>query len=142
MNGTGAGEGAEERGKLEEASHDTVREIVSMHVGIDTDTARKMVKDIKGLGLKVQAQIMDNKLRITGKKIDPAGDWDGVVDGSGLLAARSRPGPGVHQAVLRREHDTFCITVMREPAPTEGIGWAQLDQQWTDAAGQASPAMR
>ncbi len=58
------------RGKLEEASHDTVRETVSLHVGIDTDTARKMVKEIKGLGVKVQAQIMDNKIRVTGKKKD------------------------------------------------------------------------
>jgi uncharacterized protein YajQ (UPF0234 family) len=58
------------RGKLEEASHDTVRETLTLHVGIDSDTARKMVKDIKGLGLKVQAQIMDNKVRITGKKKD------------------------------------------------------------------------
>jgi uncharacterized protein YajQ (UPF0234 family) len=29
-----------------------------------------MIKQIKQLGLKVQAQIMDNKLRVTGKKID------------------------------------------------------------------------
>lgn len=58
------------RGKLEEASHDTVRETLSLHVGIDTDTARKMVKEIKGLGVKVQAQIMDNKIRVTGKKKD------------------------------------------------------------------------
>jgi uncharacterized protein YajQ (UPF0234 family) len=29
-----------------------------------------MVKEIKGLGLKVQAQIMDNKIRVTGKKKD------------------------------------------------------------------------
>jgi uncharacterized protein YajQ (UPF0234 family) len=58
------------RGKLEEASHDTVREVASLHVGIDTDTARKMVKEIKGLGLKVQSQIMDNKIRVTGKKLD------------------------------------------------------------------------
>ncbi len=58
------------RGKLEEASHDTVRETISLHTGIDSDTARKMVKDIKGLGVKVQAQIMDNKVRVTGKKKD------------------------------------------------------------------------
>ncbi|HEV3168016.1 MAG TPA: YajQ family cyclic di-GMP-binding protein [Isosphaeraceae bacterium] len=58
------------RGKLEEASHDTVRETLSLHVGIDTDTARKMVKQIKGIGVKVQAQIMDNKIRVTGKKKD------------------------------------------------------------------------
>jgi uncharacterized protein YajQ (UPF0234 family) len=59
-----------QRGKLEEASHDTIREVASLHVGIDTDSAKKMVKEIKGLGLKVQSQIMDNKIRVTGKKID------------------------------------------------------------------------
>jgi uncharacterized protein YajQ (UPF0234 family) len=58
------------RGKLEEASHDTVREVLTLHVGIDSDSARKMVKEIKGLGVKVQAQIMDNKIRVTGKKKD------------------------------------------------------------------------
>ncbi|MHB1560304.1 MAG: YajQ family cyclic di-GMP-binding protein [Isosphaeraceae bacterium] len=58
------------RGKLEEASHDTVREVLTLHTGIDTDDARKMIKDIKQLKVKVQAQIMDDKLRITGKKID------------------------------------------------------------------------
>jgi uncharacterized protein YajQ (UPF0234 family) len=58
------------RGKLEEASHDSVRETLSLHVGIDTDTAKKLVKELKGLGLKVQAQIMDNKIRVTGKKLD------------------------------------------------------------------------
>lgn len=58
------------RGKLEEASHDTVREQLGLHQGIDKDSARELVKRIKSLGLKVQAQIMDNKLRVTGKKID------------------------------------------------------------------------
>jgi uncharacterized protein YajQ (UPF0234 family) len=58
------------RGKLEEASHNSVREVLSLHVGIDSDSARKLVKDIKGLGLKVQSQIMDNKIRVTGKKLD------------------------------------------------------------------------
>jgi cyclic-di-GMP-binding protein len=58
------------RGKVEDASHDTVRETLTLHTGIDVDDARKMIKDIKQLKLKVQAQIMDNKLRVTGKKID------------------------------------------------------------------------
>ena len=58
------------RGKLEEASHDTVREVCSLHIGVETDDARKIIKQIKQLGVKVQAQIMDNKLRVTGKKID------------------------------------------------------------------------
>jgi len=58
------------RGKLEEATHDSVRETLTLHVGIDKDSARELVKTIKGLGLKVQAQIMDEKLRVTGKKVD------------------------------------------------------------------------
>lgn len=58
------------RGKVEEATHDTVRELLTLHVGVETDDAKKMIKQIKGLGVKVQAQIMDKKLRVTGKKID------------------------------------------------------------------------
>lgn len=58
------------RGKMEEASHDSVRETLSLHIGIETDDARAMIKQVKQLGLKVQAQIMDNKVRVTGKKID------------------------------------------------------------------------
>ncbi len=58
------------RGKIEEATHDSVRETISMHVGIDKDSAREMVKSIKNLGAKVQAQIMDEKIRVTGKKKD------------------------------------------------------------------------
>ncbi len=62
--------GALIRGKVEDASHDTVREVLTLHTGIDVDDARKMIKDIKQLKLKVQAQIMENKLRVTGKKLD------------------------------------------------------------------------
>jgi uncharacterized protein YajQ (UPF0234 family) len=58
------------RGKLEEASHDSVRETLTLHSGIDSDDARKIVKDIKQLKIKVQAQIMDDKVRVTGKKLD------------------------------------------------------------------------
>jgi uncharacterized protein YajQ (UPF0234 family) len=58
------------RGKLEEASHDTVRETLSLHVGVESDDARKIVKQIKQMGVKVQAQIMEKKVRVTGKKID------------------------------------------------------------------------
>jgi uncharacterized protein YajQ (UPF0234 family) len=62
--------GALRRGKIEDASHDSVRETLTLHTGIATDDARKMVKEIKQLKMKVQAQIMDQKLRVTGKKLD------------------------------------------------------------------------
>jgi uncharacterized protein YajQ (UPF0234 family) len=58
------------RGKIEEATHDSVREVVTLHVGIETDDAKKIVKQIKGMGIKVQSQIMDSKVRVTAKKID------------------------------------------------------------------------
>ena len=38
--------------------------------GIDKDTARKIVKMIKDLKVKVQASIQDDQVRVTGKKID------------------------------------------------------------------------
>jgi cyclic-di-GMP-binding protein len=59
-----------QRGKLEEASHDSVREKLTLHTGIEGEDARKIVKDIKQLKIKVQAQIMDDKVRVTGKKLD------------------------------------------------------------------------
>ena len=59
-----------QRGKMEEATHDSVREVISLHMGIETDDAKKLVKQIKQTGLKVQAQIMDKKVRVTGKKLD------------------------------------------------------------------------
>ena len=62
--------GALKRGKIEDATHDTVREILTLHSGIETDDARKMIKDIKQLKIKVQAQIMEDKIRVSGKKID------------------------------------------------------------------------
>lgn len=62
--------GSIRRGKIEDASHDTVREVLNLHTGVDTDDARKMIKEIKQLKLKVQAQIMEDKLRVTGKKLD------------------------------------------------------------------------
>jgi len=61
---------AVKRGKLEEATHDSVREVLTLHVGVESEDARKIVKQVKGLGLKVQSQIMDDKVRVTGKKVD------------------------------------------------------------------------
>ena len=66
----GVAPNALKRGKIEEATHDSVREKITLHSGIDKDSAREMVKTIKGLGLKVQAQIMDEKVRVSGKKKD------------------------------------------------------------------------
>ena|SRR5688572_7264040 len=47
-----------------------VRQEVSVRNGLKQEDAKKIVKLIKDSGLKVQAQMMDDLIRITGKKID------------------------------------------------------------------------
>ena len=59
-----------EYGKIEEASGGLVRQSIRLKQGIEAETARKMVKDIKGLKMKVQAQIMDEQVRVSGKNRD------------------------------------------------------------------------
>lgn len=47
-----------------------VKKEVTVKNGLKQDDAKKIVKKIKDSGLKVQAQIMDDMVRVTGKKID------------------------------------------------------------------------
>jgi len=53
-----------------EFSGSEARQKVIMRRGIDTDRARKLVKQIKAAKMKVQAAIQGDKLRISGKKRD------------------------------------------------------------------------
>ena len=46
------------------------RQTVLMRKGIESDLARKLVKQVKGSKLKVQTAIQGDKLRISGKKRD------------------------------------------------------------------------
>lgn len=48
----------------------TLYRIIKVKQGIERETAKKIVKAIKDSGLKVQPQIMDDMVRVTGKKID------------------------------------------------------------------------
>lgn len=59
-----------------EMSGRTARQRVVIRQGIETDLARRMVKDVKGTKIKVQTQIQGDQLRITGKKRD---DLQGVM---------------------------------------------------------------
>lgn len=52
------------------ASGKNVRKTIPVKNGIDKDMAKKIVKIIKDSGAKVQAAIMDDIIRVTGKKID------------------------------------------------------------------------
>jgi uncharacterized protein YajQ (UPF0234 family) len=51
-----------------------VKKTVPVKNGIAQDEAKKIVKAIKDSGLKVQAAIMDDIIRVTGKKIDDLQD--------------------------------------------------------------------
>jgi cyclic-di-GMP-binding protein len=57
-------------GAVEQAAGGTVRQVVKLLVGIDKDNARKIVKMIKDTKLKVQAQIMEDQIRVSGKNKD------------------------------------------------------------------------
>lgn len=58
-------------GNVEEATKATVRQTVTLRVGITDDKAKEVGKFIKALGLKgVQHQIQGEHVRVTGKKRD------------------------------------------------------------------------
>ena len=56
-------------GKVETANN-RARQPVVVRQGIDTDKARRLVKEIKAAKLKVQAQIQGEQVRVSGKKRD------------------------------------------------------------------------
>jgi cyclic-di-GMP-binding protein len=58
-------------GNVEAASGDTVRQSIKIQQGIPQEKGKDIVKHIKTLGLKkMQAQIMDDQVRVTGKDKD------------------------------------------------------------------------
>lgn len=59
-----------EIGAPEDAPGGTRRRRISLVSGIATDTAKELVKRIKRTKLKVQAQIQQDQVRVTGKKRD------------------------------------------------------------------------
>lgn len=57
-------------GKVETSVGSTVRQVITFQSGIPMDKAKELVKFIKGLKLKVQSQIQEDKVRVSGTKID------------------------------------------------------------------------
>lgn len=57
-------------GKIEAAFQGTVRQLITIKKGIDKETAKKVIAYIKTTKLKVQAQIMEDQVRVTGKNKD------------------------------------------------------------------------
>ncbi len=62
-------------GKIEEASKGTVRQVVTLQVGINDEKAREVGKFIKAMGIKgLSHQVQGNQLRVSGKKRDDLQD--------------------------------------------------------------------
>lgn len=59
-----------EFGSEEGTSHGHVKMGVHIKEGITRETAKKIVKEIKNQKLKVQPAIQEDRIRVTGKKID------------------------------------------------------------------------
>ncbi|MDP4143011.1 MAG: YajQ family cyclic di-GMP-binding protein [Bacillota bacterium] len=57
-------------GKLEKASLGSVRQNAKLVMGISKEKSKEIIADIKASKIKVQTQIMDNQLRVTGKDKD------------------------------------------------------------------------
>ncbi len=57
-------------GPILPAARGTVRQTLNINRGIDEDRARQISKFIRGLPVKVQAQIQGDQLRVTAKKKD------------------------------------------------------------------------
>jgi uncharacterized protein YajQ (UPF0234 family) len=57
-------------GKQIEGSGNALRQEVTLKNGIDKEEAKKIIKLIKDSKIKVQAQIQDEQVRVTGKSID------------------------------------------------------------------------
>ena len=61
-----------------------VRKAIPVKNGIEKDMAKKIVKIIKDSGAKVQPAIMDDIIRVTGKKIDDLQEVIALLRGSSL----------------------------------------------------------
>lgn len=59
-----------EFGKEEKASGSSLRQEIKLKNGIDQENAKKIVKQIKEMKIKVQASIKGDEIRVDGKKID------------------------------------------------------------------------
>jgi cyclic-di-GMP-binding protein len=68
-----------EFGKMESAFEGTVRQKITLQQGIPTEKAKEVNKLIKDAKLKVQSQIQDEQVRVTGKKRDDLQEAIGLI---------------------------------------------------------------
>ena len=70
--------------KIEAIGGDKAKQLIKVKQGIDKELARKIVKLVKDSGLKVQAAIQGEELRISGKKRDDLQDCIALLRGAKL----------------------------------------------------------
>jgi uncharacterized protein YajQ (UPF0234 family) len=68
-------------GNTEKASGDTLRQIITLQQGITPERAKDIVKLIKDMKLKVQAEIQKDQVRVRAKKIDDLQSVIGMLKG-------------------------------------------------------------
>ena len=66
-------------GKEEAASGNQLRQSIDLKSGISKEEAKEITKAIKETKLKVQPQIQDEQVRVTGKKIDDLQEVIGIL---------------------------------------------------------------
>lgn len=71
-------------GKIEPASGSMVRQIISVQQGISKEKGKEIIAVIKESKLKVQAQIQDDQVRVTGKNRDDLQDAIQLLKGKDL----------------------------------------------------------
>ena len=57
-------------GNVEPAGGNTVRQSIQLQQGIPQEKGKEIVKAVKGMKVKVQGQVMDDQVRVTGKNRD------------------------------------------------------------------------
>lgn len=70
--------------KVEMIGGDKAKQVVKVKQGIDKELAKKIVKLIKDSGLKVQAAIQGDEVRVTGKKRDDLQEAIALLRGAKL----------------------------------------------------------
>ena len=71
-------------GKVEPASGGCVRQEIAIQQGISKEKGREIVALVKQAKLKVQSQIQDEQVRVTGKNIDDLQEVIGLLKGKDL----------------------------------------------------------
>lgn len=65
-----------DKGKIEEATRGTARQVITLTAGISSEKAKEINRSLKESGLKVQSQTQGDSVRVTGKKRD---DLQGAI---------------------------------------------------------------